>query len=228
MTGQQEQLVCARCGPLEQALRSLQEQLDEQAQELREAHQTRRTLERKITTIARAMDDLREEIKADEGVKAVFEFWKTETGASRCRLSRDRAELISQMLKQFSVEELCQAISGAVLKPYRWYGVREVYPRRQGQEMELKLAQIIGKADHVESNIRIYAAAGHAALYRLQRMWQFYEQFNAVASVYGLLAARAEDARAAERRGDLAAVAAINEEIDRTLNGPEVDLRRAA
>lgn len=204
----QPELVCARCAEVEKEIAKLKnacglmgEENNELAEEIRNGHQTRKTLERQIAKMRADITKDENGATGDKDVKAVFEYWSLGIKSKRHRLTKDRVKLIKEALKTYTVQELQQAIDGALLKPYMGFGKRAAFLTKQCPDLALDLGQMIGKARYVEDNVQAFNGAQTAAQHRLELIADMWERHSGIEQAYYQLVMNALAAREMEREG---------------------------
>jgi hypothetical protein len=174
LTGGQDQLVCNRCQPTEaanvelrQALVSISEEHEHTLDELRNARDTLRTVERQKAALRAELTKVREDGPQTKLIMGFQEFWKVATGQTNVRLSSKgkRFKDAEQAFKLATEPELREAVRGAVLRPWvsfgRRYVTRPTDDRKVYDNAEIKLSiyDIVGSDDKIDKHRRIYQEA---------------------------------------------------------------------
>lgn len=123
-----DQLVCARCQPLEalvveyedkllelgQHISMLEDQLAGRERQLRREGAT-------VVSLQRELSRVREEEPESETIRTVLEHWRRVTGRTKqtkIGMSTSRAQVVRKALKFHTPEELVEALDGLALLPY--------------------------------------------------------------------------------------------------------------
>lgn len=193
----QDELVCARCAPLEakveemrSALSSMSDENTALGMELAGARQTQITLERQITKLKIDLGQAREDDPKSKEIKGILEYWKVKTGHKRARitLTGERAKLVRGKLRTYKVAELMEAIDGASLLPYMRYGKRYVFSQKPEEEQATQLEHCIGTDRRIDENRAVWHRAQTGAETNPDRLMNACNHHQAIADSYRTLA----------------------------------------